>query len=43
MTHTGLAGTLLRMISVVKTCACCCVRAHVPVAAEVLLRIMRND
>jgi len=38
LTHTGPAGTLLRMLSVVKTCACCCVRAHVPVAAEVLLR-----
>ena len=40
MTHTGLAGTLLRMLSVVKTCACCCVKAHVACAAEVLPVVM---
>ena len=38
MTHQGRPCTLLGMISVVKTCACCCVRAFAPVAAEVLLR-----
>ena len=37
LTHQVRRVLCCWMIPVVKTCACCCVRANVPVAAEVLL------
>ena len=41
LTPAGSAGNLLGWFRV-KTCACCCMRAYVPVAAAVLLAIHRR-